>query len=109
MAKYKTPEAINNNDTYRSLLDKRGKNHINQKTTKRFNIDGDIPLNLINHKWTHGDKLYKLSYMYYESYDYWWVIAYFNSKPTDAHYKYGDVVAIPFPLSDALMAYGETL
>ena len=30
---------------------------------------------------------------------YWWIIARYNNKPTDAHYTVGDEVLIPGPFS----------
>ena len=44
---------------------------------------------------SHGDKLYKLAHRYYGSSGFFWIIAMFNNKPTDAHYNYGDIVLIP--------------
>lgn len=49
-----------------------------------------------------GDKLYKFAHEYYGDVDYWWVIAWYNNKPTDAHFKIGDVVYIPKQLDVAL-------
>ena len=49
-----------------------------------------------------GDKLYKISYSYYGDTKYWWVIAWFNRKPTDFHCKIGDTIYVPFPLKQAL-------
>lgn len=42
-------------------------------------------------------KMYKLSNKYYGSPDYWWLIAWYNKKPTDSHFKVGDPVYIPLP------------
>tara|TARA_B100001989_G_C24460465_1_gene423858 strand:- start:100 stop:441 length:342 start_codon:yes stop_codon:yes gene_type:complete len=49
-----------------------------------------------------GDKMYKFSFDVYGTTEYWWVIAWFNNKPTDMHCKIGDVLYIPLPLSRAL-------
>lgn len=49
-----------------------------------------------------GDKMYKYAHDIYGNADYWWIIAWFNSKPTDAHCKIGDVLYIPLPLDRAL-------
>ena len=46
-------------------------------------------------EWTFGDSLYKLSYQYYNTIEFWWVIALVNNKPTDAHFKFGDMITIP--------------
>ncbi len=47
------------------------------------------------HIWSHGDKLYKLAEKYFDDVEMFWLIGLMNDKPTDAHYKYGDVVLIP--------------
>ena len=52
--------------------------------------------------WKTGDRLYKYADEYYGSPKHWWVIAWFNNKPTEAHFKNGDVVYIPVPLSEVL-------
>jgi len=60
----------------------------------------------INHLWTMGDKYYKLSQQYYGEAEYWWVIAWFNKKPTEHHVALGDIVKIPTPLNDVLTSIG---
>jgi len=57
--------------------------------------------------WTTGDRLCKLAGKYYGNSQYWWVIGYFNNKPTDAHFKLGDVVYIPVSLQNALEIVGH--
>lgn len=52
--------------------------------------------------YTMGDRLYKFAYEYYGDVDYWWIIAWYNNKPTDAHFKIGDVVYIPRELDVAI-------
>ena len=32
----------------------------------------------------------------------WWVVAWYNKRPTDAHYNIGDKVFIPKPLEKIL-------
>ena len=49
-----------------------------------------------------GDRLYKFAHKYYGNPDYWWIIAWYNNKPTDTHYKIGDTVYIPKDLQVAL-------
>ena len=56
----------------------------------------------VSHVWSVGDRFYKLAHKYYGDSKMWWVIARFNSKPTEAHLNLGDVIAIPVPLTDAL-------
>ena len=49
-----------------------------------------------------GDRLGKLAYKWYGSYDYWWIIAWYNGKPADFACKVGDKIYIPFPLQRAI-------
>lgn len=56
------------------------------------------------HVWTVGDRYYKLAIQSYGDASYWWVIALFNQRPTEAHWKPGEVVEIPLPLERVLTA-----
>lgn len=56
--------------------------------------------------WKVGDRLYKLAFEYYGDSRYWWVIAQYNNKPTDHHFKLGDIYYIPLDLTDVLNTYG---
>lgn len=48
--------------------------------------------------WTQGTKMWKLAADHYGDGRLYWVIGLYNEKPTDAHWKIGDLVHIPFPL-----------
>jgi len=48
--------------------------------------------------WSHSTKLWKLAAKYYGDGNLYWVIALYNSRPTDAHWKIGDIVYIPQPV-----------
>jgi hypothetical protein len=60
----------------------------------------------IEHIWSHGDRLFKLSRKYLSNFRNYWLIGLFNKKPTDADYKYGDIVYIPV---DPLNYYREVV
>ena len=49
-----------------------------------------------------GDRLYKFAHKYYGNPEYWWIIAWYNNKPTDSHFRIGDTVYIPKDLQVAL-------
>jgi hypothetical protein len=102
MPKYtKRKIVINNADEYSHLLERRGIDAIEQYGS--FFFANDIlekEYTVVAHTWKKGDRLFKLSYLYYDTIKYWWIIALWNSKPTDAHYEYGDEVLIPFPPED---------
>jgi|TARA_X000001036_G_C20207314_1_gene614196 hypothetical protein len=48
--------------------------------------------------WSSNSRLYKLASEFYGYPSLWWVIAWYNKKPTEAHFKIGDVIYIPAPL-----------
>ncbi len=54
--------------------------------------------NTIKHIWTTGDRFYKLAAKYYSDPTLWWIIAFYNQKPTEFHAKLGDMIYIPVPL-----------
>tara|TARA_R100000152_G_C6628339_1_gene76753 strand:+ start:30 stop:374 length:345 start_codon:yes stop_codon:yes gene_type:complete len=56
--------------------------------------------------WKVGDRLFKYADKYYGSPKNWWVIAWYNGKPTEADFKLGDRVFIPTPLADILDYFG---
>jgi len=59
------------------------------------------------HIWKTGDRYYKLSVANYGTPQYWWVIALFNKKPTDASLKTGDLIYIPLPLESILRLFNQ--
>lgn len=73
-----------------------------------FNISGNLEdFQYTEHIWSRGDRLFKLSQRYYKNINFFWIISLFNKKPTDADYKYGDIVYIPINISDFLREVGK--
>lgn len=56
--------------------------------------------------WKMGDRLHKIAYEVFGDSRYWWIIAQFNKKPTDHHFKLGDIYYVPLNLQDALNSFG---
>ena len=52
--------------------------------------------------WSVGDKFYKVAHQAYGDGRLWWVIAWFNKKPTEAHVKPGEIIKIPHPINEVL-------
>lgn len=50
-----------------------------------------------------GDSLSKIAHEYYGDARLWWLLAWFNAKPTDFHCKVGDIIEIPFPLEEVML------
>ena len=81
---------------YDELFDRRKINFLEIRRTMVFEeLKGRTFSTIETREWTFGDSLYKLSYQYYNTIEFWWVIALVNNKPTDAHFKFGDMITIP--------------
>jgi nucleoid-associated protein YgaU len=99
----------NTQESYSEHFKTRDVKYIIQYTTPKFNyFDPNTIANIQTHThiWKAGDRLYKLAYEYYNDASLWWVIAWFNKKPTESHYEIGQQVYIPKPLDQALAAMG---
>jgi len=104
----KRRQARNSVPQYRSIFEKRGISSVNQFMTGKFTYPTSEQietLNLKQHIWKTGDHFYKLAHQYYNDPSYWWVIALFNQKPTEASLGYGDVIQVPLPLEKILNYY----
>jgi len=65
-------------------------------------IEDHQDMNVATETWKLGDRLYKYAERYYGSGKYWWIIAWYNNKPTENHFENGDVVYVPTPLTEVL-------
>lgn len=96
-------------EQFRELFDKRDVNFITQYTTPTFGHINSFNINKIqffSHTWKVNDKLYKLASEHYNDPTLWWIIAWFNKKPTESHFKIGDQVYIPKPLDEVVKIIG---
>ena len=99
----------NDNELYDSLFDARDVNYVRHYATPEMNYpDPEEIRNLtrVRHVWKTGDRYFKLSIQYYNSPRYWWVIAWWNSLPTEALLKNGDLIYIPLNLEETLRVLG---
>ena len=96
---------INNNELYEELFEERDVSYIEQFRTGQLthpNVDQRAQLQTIKHVWKVGNRLYQLAAKHYGDPTLWWVIAWYNLKPTESHFKMGDLVYIPLPLNKVL-------
>ncbi len=99
----------NDDEHYKNFFEKRNVPLIRHYETARLltpSPDQINSLSVVQHIWTVGDRYYKLAADYYKNPKYWWLIAWYNQTPTEAHLKLGDLVYIPMPLERALSTYG---
>lgn len=109
--RYKNQRVYRNaNEAYKRYLKQtRGMDSIRQYNTPKFkhpSAGETSNFNTVSHIWRTGDRLYKLADEYYNDAEMWWVIALYNQKPTEFHYKLGDVLYIPVPLESVLFYIG---
>ena len=109
--RYKNQQLFfNDENLYRRYLkETRGVSQIRQYNTPKFSdVTAEEIRNLktVAHIWTTGDRYFKLASEYYGDPEMWWVIAFYNQKPTEFHLKLGDVIYIPTPLESILFYIG---
>jgi len=105
----KRMKAINDELLYEDHFIKRKVRFIEQFTTPKLmhpSIQQMKNLTNVRRVWKQGDRYYKLAHEYYNDSKLWWVIAWYNKKPTEAHLNLGDIVYVPLPLQEALKSYG---
>ena len=85
---------------------KRGIRHYSTPKLKHLNVEEIGRLKRLTHTWRVGDRYYKLAHKHYGSSKHWWVIAWYNKRPTEAHVKIGDIIYIPQPLEEVLKYMG---
>tara|TARA_Y100000593_G_scaffold89947_2_gene175211 strand:+ start:1719 stop:2081 length:363 start_codon:yes stop_codon:yes gene_type:complete len=96
-------ENVSNYEKYLEKRDvKRMRYYATPHPMRRPSVQQMASLNLVGYVWKTGDRFYKLADKYYDSPKYWWVIAWFNRAPTEAHLKIGDFITIPTPLEEVL-------
>lgn len=95
----------NDSENYDNIFEDRGVNSIAQYNTGtlRYPTVNQIKtLTRVQHIWRVGDRYYKLAAGFYGDPKYWWVIAHYNKRPTEADCTVGDVIYIPTPLEKIL-------
>ena len=99
MSRYSNYPLVENDlDFYKEKLDVRyTKSIIHHRPNTATSLDYDFITNLsyVNEVWNTSIKLFKLADKYYGDPNLWWVIGLVNKKPTDAHWKNGDLIYIP--------------
>ena len=102
---------FNRSEIYEELRKERGVKQINQYLTQRIHTltqDELSRITTVQHVWKTGDRFYKLAYQYYKNTEYWWIIAWFNQRPTENHVNLGDILYIPFPPEQLASLYSKT-
>lgn len=96
---------VNTNQIVKDTRDKTSITHYSTPNFKPLTNSQLNTLKVFEHVWSEGDKYHKLATQYYQDATYWWVIARFNNKPTEAHLTIGDIVYIPIPFERIVSYY----
>jgi len=100
----------NSNEYYRFLRKRRGglKNIQHYETPILYhpNILQRANLETTLHIWSSGDRYYKLANDFYGNPEYWWVIAWYNGRPTEVDCRPGDALTIPLDIERILEVLG---
>jgi len=106
MSRYKSRNiVVNSNSLYKENMRKRGVKLIRHFTTpalKHITEEEISSLDVVGHIWALGDRFYKLAFKYYGDSEKWWVIAWYNKKPTEFEIANGETIFIPLPLDRVL-------
>ena len=115
MSKWTQNSIILENDDkiYQKFFDKTGLQKIDHLSLILYGdpINDDFlkKLSLSKHVFSSGDSLSKIAFKEYGDARLWWVLAWFNGKPTDLHCNLGDIIVIPHPLQEALLQAYERI
>ena len=97
---------INDNKDYKDkFLVNRDLNQIVQYSTARFRYPTAEEAASITSTpliWSSNSRLFNIASEYYGSAGLWWVIAWYNKRPTEAHFKIGETIYIPTPIEIVL-------
>ncbi len=107
MPKYLNDQnGILSDDLYFEVFQKKEVKFLKIRRSNNFKKMQDMELEIgQEHIWSQGDTLFRLANKYYGSYELWWTIGLINNKPTDGHYKVGDLVYIisnPLSIKDKM-------
>tara|TARA_B100000085_G_scaffold242786_1_gene234308 strand:+ start:6145 stop:6498 length:354 start_codon:yes stop_codon:yes gene_type:complete len=96
----------NEDELYQEWLDKIGFTKVDHYSMVFFGSPLEESflkkITINQHIYALGDRLSKIAHDHYGDARLWWVLAWFNGKPTDFHCNIGDRIAIPKPLDQVL-------
>jgi hypothetical protein len=111
MSRYNNYRILNNsNEYYRKLRQERNNiKNIRQYETpilRHPTVAERASLETIQVVWSTGDRLYKLANQYYNDVNLWWIIAWYNGRPTEADFVAGDLITIPLNVEKVIETFG---
>ncbi len=106
MSRYNSSgRGTNSQEFYKEFLEKRNVKSLEQYRTPRFPIlSAEVRRRfvVVRHYWQMGDSYWKLAAKHYSDPNLWWVLAWYNEKPTESHIEIGGTVLIPTPVEEVI-------
>lgn len=99
----------NEREEFEDLLKNRSLNyflHYNTAKLRHPTVEEIQRLTIQTEVWKRGDRFFKFASKYYGNPKYWWVLAWYNQRPTESFFKFGDIIEIPLPLNQVLRYLG---
>jgi len=96
---------VNTEEFYEEFLEERGVPRITHYRTPRWpRLTAKVRRRFTRRRyvWKAGDRYWKLANEFYGDPKLWWVIAWYNEKPTEGHVKPGSILYIPLPVGKIL-------
>ena len=104
---YYEKKIIDKSTPYEPLLNDRDLKYVDLYTEGiKIKIDYS-KISYRKHIWSKSDNLFRLANTYYNDKNMWWIIAFYNQKPTDAHFTIGEEIYIPVRPNDVLSQVRE--
>ena len=110
MSRYKNIQTkTNSSDSTKIQRQRRGeKEFVNHYKTGRLPTPPRTlsALDTKAHVWSVGDRFYKLAQTHYNDPKLWWVVAWYNQKPTEGHVEIGDTILVHRNIDELLNTLG---
>ncbi len=111
MSRYSRYRKLLNNSNYYEFLrkernDTKGITHYETPVLYHPSITDRINMSTTTHVWSVGDRYYKLADQYYGDPTLWWIIAWYNGRPTEGDVFPGELLTIPLDAEQILPMMG---
>tara|TARA_A100001011_G_scaffold207254_1_gene215444 strand:+ start:194 stop:553 length:360 start_codon:yes stop_codon:yes gene_type:complete len=98
---------VNPDPIYQDFIDKTGISVIQHYGLMMFGDPTDQTflreIEIVPYIYSLGDNMSKIAYKEYGDSKLWWVLAWFNGRPTELHCNVGDTINVPHPIDEVLV------
>ena len=111
MSRYSRYKKLLNRDSFYDFLRKErndAKSITHYETPILYNptVADRMQLRTTTYVWSTGDRYYRLADKYYGNPQLWWIIAWYNGRPTEGDVFPGDLLTIPLDAEEVLAMLG---